>query len=292
MKGIVTSLFLLALTVFGGAQGLTYGFKAGLNFSTLNGDLEKDDAGVTVEEFNRVTGFHIGVGFSYNFTDYLGARAELMYSQKGVRYQYDGASYDTHTSKTGTPIIGNGIRTTTNNVLNSYIDLPVTVYVRPFEWLEISVGPSIGFLVGATGAGSTTFSGKTIGGTTIPEHSLTLAYNYLGDETGGADFNNPTTIKIGNQEVELPGNVGAYYDIPRGEGNFFNVLDIGLNAGLSVYLSKTLYLGGRLNYGLSDATNNNYDFSQVKLDADNARIPRSDFDRNVSIQASVGFNLK
>ncbi|MCB9283098.1 MAG: PorT family protein [Lewinellaceae bacterium] len=292
MKGIATTILFLAFTAFAGAQGLTYGFKAGLNFSTLNGELEKDDAGTTVEEFNRVTSFHVGFGFSYNFSDYFGARAELMYSQKGARLRYDGASFETLTSNAGIQIIGNGTRTTRNDVLNSYIDLPVTLYVRPLEWLEISVGPSVGVLVSATGAGSTTFSGKTLSGTTIPEHSLTLEYNYLKDETGGADLNNSTTLKIGNQEVDLPSKVGAYYEIPRVDGNFFNVLDLGLNAGLSVYLSKTLYLGGRLNYGLSDATNNAYDFSQVKLDAENARIPRSDFDRNVSIQASVGFNLR
>jgi opacity protein-like surface antigen len=291
MKGIATTFLLLAFCLLAGAQELSYGFKAGLNFSTLSGDLEQDDAGATVEEFNRATSFHVGVGFSYNFTDHFGARAELMYTQKGVRFRYDGTSFTTLTSTTGNAIIGNGTRMTTNNVLNSYIDLPLMFFARPFEWLEVSVGPSIGVLVSATGAGSTTFSGQTASGTTIPEHSLTLEYNYIGDETGEADPNNGSTIKVGSQNVDLPGKIGAYYDIPRVDGNFFNVLDLGINAGLSFYLSETLYLAGRLNYGFSDVTNNDYDFSQVKLDADNMRIPRSDFDRNVSIQASVGFNL-
>ena len=299
MKSISTLLFVLALFSNAGAQGLTYGFKAGLNFSTFDGDLEKDDKGATVEEFNRVGSFHVGFGFSYGFTEHIGARAELMYSQKGVRMRYEGAAYEVLTSKTGGDLIySNGTRNTLNNVLNSYIDLPITIYARPLKWLEISLGPSIGVLVSATGSGSTTFSGKTylIGGIasekTVPEHSFTLEHNYLGDETGEADLSTTTLLKIGAEEVDIPANVGAYYDIPRGDGSFFNALDLGLNAGLALYLSKTLYIGGRFNYGLSDVTNNAYEFSQVKLDAQNARIPRADMDRNMSIQASVGFNLR
>ncbi|MBK6621116.1 MAG: PorT family protein [Saprospirales bacterium] len=298
MKNIFTILFVLALFGAANAQGLAYGFKAGLNFSTLEGDLEKDDKGASVEEFNRVGSFHVGFGFSYGFTERIGARAELMYSQKGARFRYEGTSYEILTSKTGDLIYSNGTRNTINNVLNSYIDLPVLFYARPLSWLEISFGPSVGLLVSSTGSGSTAFSGKTflIGGTpsekTVPEHSFTLETNYLSDETGEADVSTTTPLTIGSQTVDIPANIGAYYDIPRGDGSFFNALDLGLNAGLSLYLSPTLYIGGRLNYGLSDVTNNNYEFSQVKLDAQNARIPRADMDRNVSIQASVGFNLR
>ena len=292
MKGIATFFLVMTLFFTAQAQGWVYGFKAGLNFSTLDGELEKDDTGATVEEFNRVGSFHVGVGFAYAFSDHFGARAELMYSQKGVRFRYDGASYEILTSRVGNTIVSNGTRNTLNNVLNSYIDLPLVLYVRPLSWLEISFGPSAGLLVGSTGSGSTTFSGKTTGGKTVPEHSLTLEYNYLGDETGEADVSTTTELTIGSEKVDLPATVGAYFDIPRGDGSFFNSLDLGLNAGLSFYLSKTLYLGGRVNYGLSDVTNNNYDFSLVKLDAGNARIPRADTDRNFSIQASVGFNLR
>jgi len=298
MKGLFTLLFILTLSLNALAQDWSYGIKAGLNFSTFAGDPEKDDAGATVEEFQRITSFHIGFGFSYAITDHIGARAELMYSQKGVGYRYEGTSYEFLTSRTNMEIISSGSRKTTNNILTSYIDLPVLFYVRPADWLEISLGPSIGVLVGATGAGSTAFSGQTrlIGGTpiekTVPEHSLTLEYNYFGDETGEADISSTMELPVSNQIVDLPAAIGAYYDIPRGDGNFFNILDLGLNAGLSFYLSRTLFVGGRVNYGLSDVTNNDYDFSLVKLDAANARIPRSDTDRNFSIQASVGFNLQ
>lgn len=290
MKSLAIIALLFASTLFAGAQGLRYGFKAGLNFSNFDGELEQDDAGATVEEFRRITSFHVGVGFSYDFTDYFGARAELLYSQKGVRYAYEGASYHFFNFTNGTSETAIGTRSTTNNIINSYIDLPLVLYVRPFQWLEISAGPSIGLLAGATGLGQTIFSGKA-GIVDVQDYSLTIDYNYFRDEAGEADLTNATFVKIGNREVETPSSVGAYYDFAEKDGNYFRALDLGINAGLSFYLSETLYVGGRFNYGLSDVTNNYYDFSQVKTDAANARIPRSDFDRNVSIQASVGFNL-
>lgn len=291
MKGIATLTLVLGLALTATAQDLTYGFKAGLNFSNFSGELEEDDAGTSVEEFRRITSFHVGLGFSLFFTDWLAARGEFIYSQKGVRYMYEGQSYQFFEFTNATSDTGFGVRSTTNNIINSYLDLPLTLVVRPVQWLEFSAGPSIGFLVGSTGLGQTSFTGK-VGTVNVNDYSITIDYNYLRDEAGEADFNNATFFKVGSREVETPGSLGAYYDFAEKDGNFFNTIDLGLNAGLSIYLSETLYIGGRFNYGLSDATRNYYDFSQVKPDENGMRIPRSDFDRNVSIQASVGFNLR
>ncbi len=291
MKSIATIAFLLVFAAFGNAQGLTYGFKAGLNFSNFSGELEQDDWGDIVdEEFRRITSFHVGVGFSYAFTDYFGARAELMYSQKGARYAYEGQSFQFFEFTNGSTELSNGTRSTTNNIITSYIDLPLMVYIRPFSWLEFSAGPSIGLLAGATGLGQTSFSGR-VGLIDVTDYSLTIDYNYFKDEAGEADLTSTSLFKIGNREAEIPNSIGAYYEFTEKDGNFFNILDLGINAGLAFYLSETFYVGGRFNYGLSDVTNNYYDFSQVQR-GENDRIPRSDFDRNVSIQASVGFNLR
>jgi hypothetical protein len=292
MKAILTGFFLLAMAAAAGAQDFGYGIRAGLNFSRFDGELEQNGAGETVEEFDLISSFHVGFGFVYEFTSYLGLRAELMYSQKGVRHRFEGDSYAVYTSTTGNTLVSTGERVMVNNIINSYVDLPLMLFVKPAKWLEISIGPSVGVLASASGAGNTNFNGRTQGGANVPQHSITLEYNYFGDETGEADFSIPNNIRIGTQDVELPIKAGAYWDTPRGDEPFFNRLDLGLNAGLSVYLTKTLYLGGRLNYGLSDVTNNAYEFSLVKLDENNNRIPRSDFDRNISIQASLGFNLK
>lgn len=291
MKSIATIAFLFVFAVFGNAQGLTYGFKAGLNFSNFSGELEQDDWGdIAEEEFRRITSFHVGVGFSYDFNDFFGARAELLYSQKGVRYVYEGQSFQYFEFTNGSTEWSNGTRSTTNNIITSYIDLPLTLYVRPFSWLEFSAGPSIGLLAGATGLGQTSFSGR-VGAVDVSDYSLTIDYNYFKDEAGEADLTTTSSFPVGSREVLVPNSIGAYYDFTEKDGNFFNVLDLGINAGLAFYLSETFYVGGRLNYGLSDVTNNYYDYSQVQL-GENGRIPRSDFDRNVSIQASVGFNLR
>ena len=291
MRPIAFLILLLGASLTAGAQGLSYGFKAGLNFSNFSGELEQDDAGAEVEEFRRITSFHVGLGFSYDISDWFGARGELIYSQKGVRYAYDGAAYAIFTSDLGNVRYGTGTRETTDNIILSYIDLPLTLYLRPVKWLEFSAGPSIGFLAGATGLGQTSFTGK-VGNTNLNDVSLTLDQNYFRDEAREASFINSTTIQIGGETVTLPSSVGAYYDYAEKDGNYFNIIDLGLNAGLAFFLSETLYVSGRFNYGLSDVTNDYYDRSQVKLDADNQFIPRSDFDRNMSIQASVGFNLR
>ena len=60
------------------AQGeFSGGFKAGLNFSNIDGPLENDS-----ESFSVNTGFHIGATVMYSFTDAIGVKGELMYSQK------------------------------------------------------------------------------------------------------------------------------------------------------------------------------------------------------------------
>jgi hypothetical protein len=215
MKSIATIAFLFVFAISGNAQGLTYGFKAGLNFSNLSGELEQDDWGdVADEEFRRITSFHVGVGFSYAFNDFFGARAELMYSQKGVRYAYEGQSFQFFEFTNGSSEFSNGTRSTTNNIITSYIDLPLMVYVRPFSWLEFSAGPSIGLLAGATGLGQTSFSGR-VGLIDVTDYSLTIDYNYFKDEAGEADLTNTTLFKVGNREVETPSSIGAYYEFPK-----------------------------------------------------------------------------
>ncbi|MCB0643423.1 MAG: hypothetical protein KDC44_17355, partial [Phaeodactylibacter sp.] len=62
------------------AQDFSYGVKTGLNFNTFRGPLETAN-GVDVEEYDNTTGFHVGALFNLAFTDLMGARFELLYSQ-------------------------------------------------------------------------------------------------------------------------------------------------------------------------------------------------------------------
>ena len=61
------------------AQQFSGGFRAGLNFISFEGDAETDADGMTLETFNRTTGFHVGATFAYQITDLFGFKADLMW---------------------------------------------------------------------------------------------------------------------------------------------------------------------------------------------------------------------
>ena len=67
-------------------------------------------------------------------------------------------------------------------------------------------------------------------------------------------------------------------------------IDFGLNAGVSFFVNRGLFLGFRANYGLSDVTKDIYDVSLAKLN-NGATIGRSDKDANLSLQTSIGFSF-
>ena len=273
------------------AQEFSYGFKAGLNFSTFSGDLESDETG-EVEEFANTTGFHVGAIFNLKFDDVFGLRGELLYSQKGARHRFDGDSYDILTSVDGKRIVGIGGKRISVNISNSYIDVPVMAYAKIADRIEFSAGASVGVLVGSRGSGEQLFKGGASGsGFPIEEYFYTLDYEYFGDEAGEVTTEAVNRITIGGDDVDVPVAIGAYYYDAMKDGNYFNALDLGLIGGVSVYFNKGLFFGARLNYGLSDLTNNFYDYSQVEIDETFNRISREDVDRTLSIQATVGFSF-
>ena len=289
-----------SLLLFGGllltfgslhAQEFSYGFKAGLNFSSFSGPLEKDATGMEVEELEFESGFQVAALFNIHLNEYFGIRPEFMYSQKGGRYRYNGPAYQFLMADSGKEIVTTGDKKITLNITNSYIDIPVLAFVRPLEWLEFSAGVNVGFLVGSTAAGELIYSGKSLAGGNVNEYSYTLEYNYYKDEETTADFATTTVLTVDGEKVTLPFKAGAYYNLPKVDGSFFNVLDFGLNAGMSLYLNRSLFVGARFTYGLADVTNNDYDYSQLELDGNNQRIPRADTDRNLSIQTSDGFSF-
>jgi len=58
------------------AQDLSYGFRVGLNVSSLNGDTEPG------ESYSTNTGFHVGGGVRVEITDLFGIRGEIVFTQK------------------------------------------------------------------------------------------------------------------------------------------------------------------------------------------------------------------
>lgn len=286
--------FSVALFVFGAfslqAQ-VRYGFKTGLNFARMTGPSETSSAGADLENWKSITGFHIGLTLGYALNDYVGIRGELLYSKKGAKYTFDGESYRIFRYNGGSTYSTGNSRYLVN-VNNAYLDLPVLVWGR-WKDLELSAGPYASLLVQSVGDGSIAYKGgRTRLQNSISDLEFNLDYNFRKDAPGGGEATQtPVVVTVDGKTLELPKILGAYYDYPEDKGNLYNNLDYGLVVGLTYYLSRSLYAGVRLQYGLSDITNNNADLEKAKTGANDALLFRSDKDRNIAIQASVGFSF-
>lgn len=275
---LVTTAFLQAQI-----QDISYGFKAGLNFSSLTGGVDE------IGEMNTYTsGFHIGLLFDVGFTDNFGLRSELLYSQKGKEYQYEGDAYfvfDPFSLRINTT----GTRTTNLTVSNSYVQLPVMGYAK-FGRIEFMGGIYGGLRLGSLGNGTMNYQSERFDIT----QDFDLVYFYGRDQ--GGDFGGSLTPDfIQNNAVLIPSELGAYYEFSEGAPDkpLYKVGDFGLVGGISFYLGKnqTLFFNTRVEYGLTDVTNNNTDVSVVSLGSNNQFLFRNDDDRNITIHTALGFRF-
>jgi hypothetical protein len=283
-----------------GAQ-IKYGFKTGLNFAKFQGPSETDNQGLGLETWDNSTGFHIGMTFSYKFSDRFGVRGEALYSKRGSKYTYDGQAYRFFKHTTG-QVYTSGNARYLINVNNSYIDIPLMAFGK-FGHFEVYAGGYLGFLAASSGEGSLRYSGKTALGnnayinpnTSETELNFNLNHNYRRDDPGagssqGGDESS-VNVKVDGFIAETPKTMGAYYDFNEDKGALYNTLDYGVVGGISYYISSALYLSARIQYGLADITNNNVDLSKAKTGENNSLIYRDDKDQNFMIQASVGFSF-
>ena len=270
------------------AQGFSGGFRAGLNFTTFDGDVETDAAGMSLEQFNRTTGFHVGATFAYAVTDLFGFKADLLYSQKGGEVRYTGPSYFyLYSDATDTE----GLRVTGNldserDVLNSYIDIPVVAYYR-LGPLELEGGVTAGFLVNSRASGSASFTNTVLpDGRVIDGVSYNYDYNYFSDQIG---YN--AIVEFNQNRTTYPSVIDAYYN-SNDNRPLYRRLDFGLVGGAAFFLNNGLYLGVRYQYGITDATRGEND---QRLYADGTATEReyttNDKDYNRVIQTSVGFRF-
>jgi hypothetical protein len=269
------------------AQEFSAGFRAGLNFSTFDAPSETDADGGNLEEYKLGSGFHVGGMANLKFTDEFGLRGELLYSQKGVAYNYTGLSFWVLPTVDGGQLIATGDRATVLSITNSYIDIPIMAVGR-FGRIEVSGGFSTGFLVSSRGSGELKFSGNTSDGSTVAPFTVALDFNYL---QGREDVGEVELRDIAGKTVEIPKTLGAYYEELENSERLFNTLDVGLIGGVAFFVNEGLFMGLRVNYGLSDITKTDRDFSRQSLDEDNNYIPQEDTDRNLVLQASVGFSF-
>ena len=269
------------------AQEFSGGFRAGLNFATFNGPSETGADGGNLEEYSLGSGFHVGGMANLRFTDQFSLRGELLYSQKGAAYKYAGQSFWIFPTVDGEQLIATGDRSTVLSITNSYIDIPIMAVGR-FGRIEISGGFTTGFLVSSRGSGELIFSGTTDNGSIVNPFTIALDFNYFQDRE---DVGEVELREIAGKTVEIPKTLSAYYEELENSERLFQTLDLGLIGGVSFFINQGLFLGMRVNYGLSDITKTNRDFSRLSLDEENNYIPLDDIDRNLVLQASVGFSF-
>ena len=271
----------LSLTTLTKAQArLSYGFKAGLNSSTLDGPLLDE------ENYESSIGFHLGIIFRYAFTDLFGAKGEFMYSQKGGKYSYDGTGPFYLQRAATNSIILTGNRQMNINISNDYLDFPILLYGR-FGNFEINGGFNLGILVSSAGGGQLTYDSTD---PDIDPITFNLDHRYFGDEAREAIPLSSQTIRFGSEDVVLAKTVGGYYEYESKGGNLYNRFDFGLNAGLSLFLNEGLYLGFRANFGISDVTNKDADITYKTFDGNSPAL-QNDADKQTSYQFSLGFSF-
>ena len=180
MKNWILCLGIVVLPCTIGAQGFHGGLRAGLNFSNYTGPKEQDGGGQNLESTRFNTGFHAGLTGSYEFNEHFAMRAELLFSQKGYEYEFNGPSFFQ------LPIQGGGVFTTVGprvmglEVDLNYLELPLLA-VGKFGRLELLGGIGFGFLVSARGEGRLVYSGRTwTNNLPLPELTMELDYSTAG----------------------------------------------------------------------------------------------------------------
>lgn len=286
----------LSLVVLGSLQlnaqldVIGYGFRAGISISKIDGVSELGPNNEELESNKMSSGFHIGMSFNFKFTDIMGIRTELLYSQRGTQYLYDGPSYYMLGRNTLQPLTLTGHRRQTLDVSNSYLDIPLMAYYK-LGSVEISGGFNAGILISSTAGGSLEFDGVSpLSGNQLDPFEINLNYNYKSDDAG---FASETTRDFGvdGRTYALPEFAGAYYEFPEKDGSLYKTLDFGLAAGVSYFLNEGLFLGIKYIHGLGDVDRNEYDVSLQSLDSDGNPIPRADVNKSKSLQFSVGFTF-
>lgn len=287
----VFTLFLAVTSLSMQAQ-MKYGFKAGLNFATIKGESELGAADKTLENWENVTGFHIGITLGHAVTDHFGIRGELTFSKKGAKYTYDGPSYKFFRNATTTKFTTGNAKYLVN-ITNSYIDIPLVAYGRWGDF-EIAGGVYGALLVQSVGEGALTYSNAISAvppNNPVDELKVNLSHNYRRDDPGEGETGEIVSVQVDAAKFDVPKTQGAYYDFTEDRGNLYNSFDYGLIGGVSYYLSRALYANVRLQYGLSDLTKTEADLSKSTINDDLTPVYRDDKDRNFTIQATIGFSF-
>lgn len=241
------------------------------------------------ENFGLNNGFHFGINVGYKLSDVIYVRSEILYNQQGSTYDYSGQGYFFFNIPTNNRFV---IRDSTNlklDISNAYVSFPVTAHFSVGEKWEFHGGAYVNFLVSPVGAGTWRFGSRDQVNYLFEQG---LNYRYNSDLPGQqSQFASAILLIVDGQDATVPSLVGAYYLHTEERGDLINKVDYGLTGGISYFLNRGLYLGLKGWYGFRDVTNNNVDYSFRELNPDNSFIYSDDFDRNFSLDVSIGFKF-
>lgn len=268
----------------------TFGVRAGLNYSKFLGPTESD----VNESYSFSNGFHFGLSYAYDFTDLFSIRTELVYIQKGSKYDYDGESFYIIRQPDKTTFEKGKLDFYELNISNAYISIPIVANYRVNDKWEIFGGAYFDMLIGPTGRGQMKFVSDERPDEIRFIQSLDFSYNsdQISEVTGrSAGQLTEIGILVDGDIVRLPKFAGAYTLQGEKTGNKFRFLDVGLTAGAHYFLNKGFFVGLHVDYGFPDLTNNEVDFSLKELNTDNSFQFSDDKDSHFGIQASFGFRF-
>jgi len=129
MKRIILTVSAFFTLCLANAQEIKYGVKAGLNLSTLTGD-------VAYYDVKSKAGFHVGGFVEFKITDKFSVQPELLYSAQGAKLRY--SSVDEFSSTIDK-----------QNIKLGYLNIPVMAKYYVIKGLSIEAGPQVGFLLSA-----------------------------------------------------------------------------------------------------------------------------------------------
>lgn len=284
---ICIAVLICASTSMFSQYGFHFGFRAGLNFSNVSGPSELANNGAELEKFKNGTGFHVGLTTRIGITETFGVSADLLYTQKGGKQQFDGLGYFLY--QTGdVPKVATGPKTQSITLTNGYLELPLSLYYRPLKWLELHAGAQASLLVNSRAQGELKFKGDN---PVTAQMEVNLDYNYHKNgayQTGTYAGKASTEINVDGRIVQVPNILEAYYFYNEKPADLYERFDWGLNAGANIYISRSLFIGARYFWGLTDITNNKVDVSLGSINV-NQLITRDDKDKNRTLQVTVGF---
>jgi len=139
MKKLLLFLSFTFLSVGVFSQSLTpikYGLKVGINLA--NGTFTTDSAGVKLPATTMQIGPQVGFVMQIALSEKWFLNPEVLYSQKGVKFDYD---YKVDVDTTRFEF------TTTTNLVLTYIALNPDISYRASDKISLNFGPSINYLL-------------------------------------------------------------------------------------------------------------------------------------------------